>query len=244
MVSPRLSPGSCARLLAGSFEVWNVQEQFARGLSTTVVWETRLLIVGFGHKARQGKNTAAVGMLSAAPLECHARIYAYADALRAEVKGAIKGAGSLELLVRRGCVGPYKNHVPDACPRECTPLAPWVKVENGKPRTLLQWWGTDYRRAQDQDYWVKRLQETLDRDNPEIALVTDVRFPNEADAIKKLGGYLVKVTRTTKPDVTVPAHPSENALDGYKGWDFHIKADTIRDCHLQAAAIYHKIAGE
>lgn len=201
-------------------------------------------IIGLGHKARQGKNTAAVAMISAAPPECHARIYAYADALRAEVKAAIKGAGSLKALVRRGCVGPYKNHVPDACPIGCTPLASWVKVEDGKPRTLLQWWGTDYRRAQDPEYWVKRLQETLDRDNPEIAVITDVRFPNEAAAIKKMGGYLVKVERTTTPDIDVPAHPSEQSLDGYTGWDFQIQAATVRECHLQAADIFHKITGE
>jgi hypothetical protein len=128
---------------------------------------------------------------------------------------------------------PYPIHFPE-----------WVKDEDGKPRTLLQWWGTDYRRAQDPNYWVKRLQETLDRDNPEIALITDVRFRNEADTIHKMGGFLVKVTRTTKPDVKVPAHPSEQDLDGYKGWDFTIKAATIRECHEQAAAIYHKIAGK
>jgi hypothetical protein len=190
-----------------------------------------MLIVGFGHKARQGKNTAAVGMLSAAPLECHARIYAYADALRAEVKQEIKRFhGYVELLLVH-----YREHLA---------LPDWVQSEEGKPRTLLQWWGTDYRRAQDPNYWVKRLQETLDRDNPEIALITDVRFRNEADTIHKMGGFLVKVTRTTKPDVKVPAHPSEQDLDGYTGWDFTIKAATIRECHEQAAAIYHKIAGK
>jgi len=185
-----------------------------------------MLIVGFGHKARQGKNTAAVGMLSAAPLECHARIYAYADALRAEVKKAQKEYKTFDIL--HTCLG---------CPA-------WVVNEDGKPRTLLQWWGTDYRRAQDPEYWVKRLQETLERDNPEIALITDVRFLNEAVEIKKRGGYLVKVTRTTKPDVNVPAHPSENDLDDFTGWDFEITASTIADCHKQAGAIYRQITGE
>ncbi len=193
-----------------------------------------MLLIGFGHKARQGKNTAAVAVINATPLDSHARIYAYADALRAEVKKAAKQYGGYEQLVETWhSVALFGVTLPA-----------WVVPESGKPRTLLQWWGTDYRRAQDPDYWVKRLQETPERDNPEIALVTDMRFPNEAEAIKRMGGYLVKVERTTKPDIIVPAHPSEQALDGYTGWDFHIKAATIRDCHLQAAAIYHKITGE
>lgn len=183
-----------------------------------------MLLIGFGHKARQGKNTAAVAVLNATPLDSHARLYAYADALRAEVKRATSDAG-----------GVYELTQSMNCPK-------WVMPEMGKQRTLLQWWGTDYRRSQDPDYWVKRMEETLERDHPDIAIITDVRFPNEAEAIHRLGGYLVKVERTTKPDVIVPAHPSEQALDGYTGWDFNIKAATIADCHKQAAAIYHKIA--
>lgn len=197
-----------------------------------------MLLIGFGHKARQGKNTAALAVLNVTPLDSHARLYSYADALRAEAKRAIVSAGGLEALIKRGFV------FDGALGLTHVRLPAWVKVESGKPRTFLQWWGTDYRRAQDPDYWVKRLQETLDRDNPEVALITDVRFTNEADTIHKMGGYVVKVERTTKPDVIVPAHPSEQDLDGYTGWDFHIRAASIRDCHLQAAAIYHKIAGE
>lgn len=182
-----------------------------------------MLLIGFGHKARQGKNTAAVAMFNAMPLDSHARIYAYADALRAEVTRATTTAGGVMELIQS------MN-----CPK-------WVLPEMGKQRTLLQWWGTDYRRAQDENYWVSRLQETLEREQPEIALITDVRFPNEAEAIHKLGGKLVKVERTNKPDVFVPSHPSEEALDGFTGWDYSIKAGSIKDCHKQAADIYRQI---
>lgn len=196
-----------------------------------------MLLIGFGHKARQGKNTAAVAVINATPLDSHARIYAYADALRAEVKRALSHPDGI-----------VNRHVLDGTHEADSgyvPLPDWVKLdEHGKPRTLLQWWGTDYRRAQDPNYWVKRLKETLEREQPDVALVTDVRFVNEAEAIHQAGGYLVKVERTTKPDVKVPAHPSENDLDGYQGWDFYIKADSIADCHRQAAAVYRQIVGE
>ena len=202
-----------------------------------------MLIIGFGHKARQGKNTAAVVMLNASALDVRARIYAYADALRAEVKRAVNCAGGVEQLIKRGwifgndCSGKYLDTFKVTLPA-------WVVPEIGKPRTLLQWWGTDYRRAQDPDYWVKRMFETLDREQPDMALITDVRFRNEADAIHKAGGYLVKVTRIGKPDVNVPQHPSETNLDGYAGWDYEIKVATLAEMHQKSAAIYRKIAGK
>lgn len=192
-----------------------------------------MLLIGFGHKARQGKDTAAGAVFDALPFECVVRRYKYADALWCEIKKVIRECGTLKELVTYGFLDDnreYVIHVPD-----------WVKSEAGKPRTFLQWWGTNYRRAQDPDYWVKRMAEVLDKAPPEVGLITDVRFPNEADFIKSRGGYLVKCVRTTKPDVAVPAHDSENMLDGYTGWDFTIQAANVSECEQQAVEIYRKI---
>jgi hypothetical protein len=49
-----------------------------------------MLLIGFGYKARQGKNSAAIAVLNASPLDSHARLYAFADALRAEVAKVLK----------------------------------------------------------------------------------------------------------------------------------------------------------
>lgn len=49
-------------------------------------------------------------------------------------------------------------------------------------------------------------------------IITDTRFPNEARAIKRAGGIVIRVDR---PGVkAVNAHPSETGLDG---WDFDHK---------------------
>jgi hypothetical protein len=187
-----------------------------------------VLVIGFGHRARQGKNTAAVALLNACPIDCRVRCYAYADALKAEVNRAISGAGGQEQLISTW--------------QESGLMPTWVKPELGKPRTLLQWWGTDYRRAKDPNYWVKRLQDTLHREQPDIALITDVRFPNEVEAIHALGGKVVKVTRIGKPDFDVPAHPSEDILQDYAGWDYHLQASTATELRQKAAALYTQIA--
>lgn len=74
----------------------------------------------------------------------------------------------------------------------------WDKPYPETIRRLLQWWGTDLRRAQDPDYWVAhgmaRASELDDYLTSESLIVfTDVRFENEAAAIKDAGGIVFQV---------------------------------------------------
>jgi hypothetical protein len=184
------------------------------------------LLIGFGHRARQGKNTAADAILQAPslPLETEVRMYAFADALKREVRVACGQCGGQYNLIEQF--------------KDAGLMPEWVTFEEPKPRSLLQWWGTEYRRAKDPAYWVKRLRKTLEEHNPDIALITDVRFVNEVDFIHELGGYVVKCERLGNPDVNVREHPSEAVLDAYKGWDYHIKAATVAECKRQALDIF------
>lgn len=43
-------------------------------------------------------------------------------------------------------------------------------------RSLLQWWGTELRRSQNENYWINMLKSTIQYP----AVITDIRFPNEA----------------------------------------------------------------
>lgn len=186
-----------------------------------------MLLIGFGHRARQGKNTAAQAVLESLPLETDVHLYAFSDALKKEVRTACaKMGGQFELIQEWKAAGL---------------LPEWVHFEEPKPRSLLQWWGTDYRRAKDPLYWVKRLRQKLEDHAPDVALITDVRFPNEADFIHSIGGVVVKVTKIGAPDVNVHEHPSEAELDAYRGWDAHIKASTVEDCKAQALQLYGRL---
>lgn len=87
-------------------------------------------------------------------------------------------------------------------------------------RQLLQRHGTEFRRAQDENYWVKKLFGSVllashtGRAQGEALLyampvvITDVRFPNEAEAIRKLGGVIWRVARR-KAANAAGAHISE-----------------------------------
>lgn len=64
---------------------------------------------------------------------------------------------------------------------------------NKTPRELLQWFGTDVMRKQfDNDFWINHVENQFDN---KLLVISDVRFQNEADLIKKYNGIIIKVTR-------------------------------------------------
>ncbi len=67
-------------------------------------------------------------------------------------------------------------------------------------------------------------------------IITDMRFPNEAQAVKERGGILLRIRRDTAGILS--NHPSETALDDYTGWDAVINNDgTLEELYQQAINI-------
>lgn len=83
-------------------------------------------------------------------------------------------------------------------------------------REVLQHFGTGICRKMYPNCWVDATMRQIKKDAPDIALVPDMRFPNEAEAIQRIGGTTVKLLRRPFPDDN---HPSEISLDGYE-FDF------------------------
>lgn len=110
-----------------------------------------------------------------------------------------------------------------------------ARVEHGmttKDPALLQRLGTEVFRAKDPNTWIRTLYYTaLDR-KPEVLVIPDVRFPNEADFVHEMGGHLVKIVRYNLDGTKFqdpsrnPDHPSEASLNDYAGWDFELHAET------------------
>lgn len=82
----------------------------------------------------------------------------------------------------------------------------WEKPTPPALRRLLQLWGTEYRRAQDPHYWVKRLPLY-----PDNIVVDDVRFLNEVKFLRVLDCQIWNVTGRAV-DTGAPQHVSENDL--------------------------------
>lgn len=90
------------------------------------------------------------------------------------------------------------------------------------PRLLLQSIGTQWGRMMiNPNIWVlSTLRKWNDNQN---WIITDVRFPNEAEAIKERGGVLIKVERPGMKNND--PHPSENALNDYSDFDYFVLND-------------------
>ena len=70
--------------------------------------------------------------------------------------------------------------------------------KEGEPMTnreFLQYFGTEVGRSIDKNLWIKALMYSYGRDKESHWIIPDVRFPNEADAIRNAGGVLWKIER-------------------------------------------------
>lgn len=177
------------------------------------------LVFGFGHRARHGKNAAAEAIKEARGDQFDIRIYGFGDELKREVNKSASNSGGMRALFSEGLREPLGGYYQTN--GNILPLPEWVQFDEnapmddplcplGKQRTLLQWWGTEYRRNVEPNYWVDRLKERLAQDKPEIAFIIDMRFPNEFRFVQEYG-ETIKVHRSGMP-VLPGAHASEEAL--------------------------------
>lgn len=101
----------------------------------------------------------------------------------------------------------------------------WVNYRKAKLRPLLQWWGTEYRRAENEDYWVDKA-ETYMRElltAGRSIVMDDCRFDNEMELVAALGGKQVFIVcpkaeqlaleRSGGGAVGIKGHASEGLLD-------------------------------
>jgi hypothetical protein len=76
-------------------------------------------------------------------------------------------------------------------------------------RDILQYIGTDIFRSLKPDVWVEATIKKVQRDKPQLAIITDCRFPNEVDIIRNNNGKVLRLSR----DLHKSDHLSETILD-------------------------------
>lgn len=110
--------------------------------------------------------------------------------------------------------------------------------ENKKDRKFLQWIGTDWARAIDPHVWVNILCEKVDKigDGDNI-IVTDVRFVDEFEALKRRNFVMVRLIRDTEEKAD--SHASEqSALQAELPWDYVIENNgTLEELYVQLDSI-------
>jgi hypothetical protein len=145
-------------------------------------------VIGLGHKARHGKDTAGAAIISA-------------------IAGAVRFSFADDLYaVARVFYGMTTKNAP-----------------------LLQQIGADFRDVLDEGVWIRSVYAKLLDTRPRLAVITDVRYRNEFDFVKQLGGATVDVMRFNRDGSDYvdpsrdPKHISETGLDDAP-WDWFITA--------------------
>ena len=96
-------------------------------------------------------------------------------------------------------------------------------IPNFSPRVALQLLGTEvFRNHFHQDIWILGLESRI-KDSTDNIVLTDARFPNEIDMVRRLGGVIVRVKRgddpawfnfaTTQPENMFQVHPDIHASE-------------------------------
>lgn len=163
------------------------------------------MIIALGHKKRVGKDTICT-LLSQYFTEYNPKIFSFAQPLKQVTHDLYGWAGLKE--------GDYYETHPQA-KMELLPAL-------GKtPRDIWIETGLFFRGIC-VDTWAIPTIDKAKRQR--IALISDLRFENEARLLKEAGAILIRVDR---PQVKPTDDAADVALDGFTGWDIVYNNDSL-----------------
>lgn len=149
------------------------------------------MIVGLIGQKRVGKDTAALALL-----QDGFYVVKFADGLKIMLRALLKSLDYSD----RGIDSLLENQLKEV---------PLPVLAGRSPRYAMQTLGTEWgRNCMGENIWVEiAIERCLGRKN---SVITDCRFPNEAEAIHRAGGVLIRITRDTHYTDT---HSSEALVD-------------------------------
>lgn len=158
-------------------------------------------IIAFGYKKRSGKDTAGKFLSTHLKITAgHLRVkhVSFAAKLK-DISHQLYGWGGLRPGIYYETRGDLKEVM---LPKlGLSPRDIWIQVGN-KMREIYE------------DTWINFALCGVDAD---ILIITDLRYTNEALAIKTAGGKLAKVWRN---DIPLGNDPAEVRLDSWEDWDY------------------------
>jgi hypothetical protein len=159
------------------------------------------MIIGLGFRARSGKDLVADYLVK----EYGFKKTAFAETLK-------RACQEIFHLTKEQTHGDKKEIVD-----------PYWGVT---PRYILQKVGTEcMRNGYADDVWVRSLDAMIQK-NPGNYVITDVRFPNEADAVNEWGGLVVRVDRPQAGATGgIAKHASEVSMEQYDKWNYVLTND-------------------
>ena len=90
-------------------------------------------------------------------------------------------------------------------------LKDYILSDDVTVRQLLQVWGTNIFREFEPNCWVNATISKIKNESPDVAIISDARFPNEIDAFLDFETFVIRLERNPING----SHRSEVALDDY-----------------------------
>lgn len=166
------------------------------------------MIIAFGHQRRRGKDSCSQFLeisLKTRYSKLLVRKRSFADSLKASSHMLYAWAG-----LRDGVH--YENF-----PEEKEKILP---ILGKSPRDIWIDFGNAVRERVWRNTFAAKVVSSCD--SREISIITDLRYQNEFDLIKSVGGLCVKVVR---PDLPPPTDVADTALNACTLWDHVIIND-------------------
>jgi hypothetical protein len=200
------------------------------------------LVIAFGHKSGQGKDTAATAIIDKYGQVYDVRRYAFADAVKIEFYDAL-----LNPINDYWAFARDTNYLAIPHPRVvfCSDQdkRDWIDIHKAELGGHLQSYGTDFRRASHPYYWISALRTAIELEKPKVALITDLRMPNEVQFVQACKGYTVKVVRDGYRNPNRPGdHPSETLLNDFMfDYEIHTSAYDLETLQADACQLFDTI---
>ena len=158
------------------------------------------------------RNDLEFGMWAAENMWPFVKHYSFASSLK-EIAHGLFG------LTKKQCYGTdLDKNSPTWLKWEDMPGYKGKKKGRLTAREFLQFFGTDICRKIHPDIWTDRTLKSIREEDSLMAVISDCRFPNEAEAVRTAGGKIIKLTRGIDGD----KHSSETSVDA-------IEYDTVID---------------
>ena len=128
-------------------------------------------------------------------------------------------------------------------------ISNWDGTDETKPRELLQELGTDIIRNKiDKYFFINRIIDDIKVYSYffDIIMISDARFPEEIDAVKKQfkNTISIHINRPNNDTLTdrQKVHITETALDNYSNYDYIVNNDgTIEDLECKLDSLYKSL---
>lgn len=181
------------------------------------------MIVGIIGKAGSGKSTAA-------------------ELIRARFNGEVVSLADPIKQIAQGLFGFTNEQLWGPSANRNAPDARFTRPDGEPltPRYALQTlgsWGRDCYES----IWIDAALRLAAKHR--VAVIPDVRYPNEAEAIERAGGVLIRIVRPGAGlEGDAGRHPSETAQEGIRAHAEVLNDGTIEDLRVRLAMLLDDVA--